>query len=768
MMEVNAEMKNLKKIRHMWMIAIIMILLVPLMEVNMVQAEEAEDEKVLAFPGAEGGGKYTSGGRGYDVYEVTTTEDYGEGEEPIKGSLRDAVSEDNRTIVFRVSGTIHLEQPLRINRKNLTIAGQTAPGDGITVAGYGTDISNSENIIIRYMRFRPGSANTHMEFDAFGGRDIKDAMIDHVSASWGIDEAFSLYRNENTTVQWSMISESLLISGHSKGRHGYGGIWGGHNATFSNNLIATHISRTPALGNGGNTIHPVANDELVNNVIYNWGFNSMYGGENQRNNIMNNYYKPGPATYNNVSQRIISPGRDGEPGWFYIDGNVMHNNDAVTANNYLGVEDIKEDVTFGDEPYPVAYQDELNVKPAEEAYELVLKRAGATLPKRDPVDARIVNDVKNGTGRIINNELEVGGFPEMKSEEAPVDSDHDGIPDAWEIENGLDPENPEDGKEITESGYSNLELYLNSLVDMEHEPENPDVALVSPRVNSIHETNKDITFNVKLENKQDIEKVEYYRNDEKMGESSGKSFSFTWENALEGTWYVSAKAIDKNGRATQTTSTPIYVNTKNQSGEWKSKDIGGVAVKGNASLEDDALTVKGTGRIIGDKDQFQFAYQKLKGDGSLTAKVSSITKLNNNAISGLMVRDQLSPNAKTAMISTSVVKADRQDTLYAIHFSSRDEKGADIIAPGEDDRPEENGVPSLLNTDIPYWLKIEREGNLMTGYASEDGENWVEVGQQQINMSDNIYIGFAVDGSQNPNQLIHYTTATFTDIELEK
>ncbi len=767
MMEVNAEMKNLKKVRNIWMIAIIMILLVPLMEVDMVQAEEAEDEKVLAFPGAEGGGKYTSGGRGYDVYEVTTTEDYGVGEEPIEGSLRDAVSEDNRTIVFRVSGTIHLEQPLRINRKNLTIAGQTAPGDGITVAGYGTDISNSENIIIRYMRFRPGSANIHTEFDAFGGRDIKDAMIDHVSASWGIDEAFSLYRNENTTVQWSMISESLLISGHSKGRHGYGGIWGGHNATFSNNLIATHISRTPALGNGGNTIHPVANDELVNNVIYNWGFNSMYGGENQRNNIMNNYFKPGPATYDNVSQRIISPGRDGEPGWFYIDGNAMHHNEAVTADNYLGVEDVKEDVTFGDEPYQVAYQDELNVKPAEEAYELVLKRAGATLPKRDPVDARIVNDVQNDTGRIINNEWEVGGFPEMKSEEAPMDSDHDGIPDVWEIENGLDPENSEDGKEITESGYSHLELYLNSLVDMEHEPENPDVALVSPRVNSIHETNKDITFNVKLENKQDIEKVEYYRNDQKIGESTGKSFSFTWENALEGTWYVSAKAIDKNGNATQTTSTPIYVNTKNQSGEWKSKDIGGVAVKGNASLEDDALTVKGTGRIIGDQDQFQFAYQKLKGDGSLTAKVSSITKLNNNAISGLMVRDQLSPDAKTAMISTSVVKADRQDTLYAIHFSSRDEKGADIIAPGEHDRPEENGVPSLLNTDIPYWLKIEREGNQMTGYASEDGENWVEVGQQQINMSDNIYIGFAVDGSQNPNQLIHYTTANFTNIQLE-
>ncbi|WP_228275619.1 hypothetical protein [Gracilibacillus oryzae] len=155
----------------------------------------AKSERVLAFPGAEGGGKYTTGGRGYDVYEVTTTEDYGEGEEPIEGSLRDAVSEDNRTIVFRVSGTIHLKQPLRIEQKNLTLAGQTAPGDGITVAGYGTNISGSENIIIRYLRFRPGSENLETEFDAFGGTDIKDAIIDHVSASWGIDEAFSFYRN---------------------------------------------------------------------------------------------------------------------------------------------------------------------------------------------------------------------------------------------------------------------------------------------------------------------------------------------------------------------------------------------------------------------------------------------------------------------------------------------------------------------------------------------------------------------------------------------
>ncbi|UOQ46625.1 Ig-like domain-containing protein [Gracilibacillus caseinilyticus] len=755
-------MKNNKHYR--WLIAVIFVMIMSSVTTETVNAQA----DVLAFPGAEGGGKYTSGGRGYDVYEVTTTEDYGEGEAAISGSLRDAVSEDNRMIIFRVSGTIQLEQPLNIARKNITIAGQTAPGDGITVSGYGTNISNSENIIIRYMRFRPGSTNLHTEFDAFGGRDIKNAMIDHVSASWGIDEAFSFYRNENTTVQWSVISESLLISGHTKGRHGYGGIWGGENATFVNNLLATHISRVPALGNTGNELHPVSHADIVNNVIYNWGFNSTYGGENQKNNIMNNFYKPGPATYDNVSQRIISPGRDGQPGWFYIADNVMAGNKEVTENNMLGVEDIKEDVTFGEEPYPVAGHDQLAIRSAETAYQEVLDKAGATLPKRDPVDARVVRDVRNGTGRIINNEWEVGGFPEMKSAEAPVDSDHDGMPDKWEKDKGLNPDNSEDGKAITSSGYSNLELYLNSLADMDHEAANPDGVLASPRAHSVHKAGKDIHFNVNLENKQDIVSVEYYRNDQKIGEGTGRSFGFTWEDAPNGTWYVSAKITDKDGNATQTTSAPIYVNTMPQSGEWKSKDVGAVEVKGNASIENDQLTVKGTGRIIDDKDAFQFVYQQLMGDGTLTARISDVTKLNNNAISGLMIRDGLSPDAKTAMISTSVVKADRQDTLFAVHFSSRSEKGGTIVAPGEHDRPEENGVPSLLNTSIPYWLKIERVGDSLTGYASADGENWVEVGSKEINMKKKVYIGFAVDGAKNPNELIHYTTATFSDITLEE
>ncbi|MDF2790116.1 MAG: hypothetical protein K0S80_3214, partial [Neobacillus sp.] len=180
------------------------------------------DDKILAFPGAEGGGRYTSGGRFGEVYIVNTLKDYGTGEKAIQGSLRDALSKDNRFIVFNLSGTINLKEPLSLRkRKNVTIAGQTAPGDGITITGYETNISDSENVIIRYLRFRPGAENVHTgdSMDAIWGRSMKNVMIDHLSTSWSTDETMSLYRAENMTVQWSIVAESLAMSGHTKGRH---------------------------------------------------------------------------------------------------------------------------------------------------------------------------------------------------------------------------------------------------------------------------------------------------------------------------------------------------------------------------------------------------------------------------------------------------------------------------------------------------------------------------------------------------------------------
>ncbi|AFC30874.1 hypothetical protein PM3016_4092 [Paenibacillus mucilaginosus 3016] len=730
------------------------------------EAAAAATAKVPAFPGAEGGGMYASGGRGGEVYEVTTLEDYEAGETPIPGSLRDAVSQGNRTVVFRLSGTIHLKQPLKINQKNLTIAGQTAPGDGIAVAGYGTDISGSENLIVRYLRFRPGSEHKDAEPDAFGGRDVKNAIIDHISASWSVDETLSMYRNAETTVQWSIISESLLISGHVKGRHGYGGIWGGGNATFSNNLIASHVSRAPALGNGGNKVYPVGSTDLVNNVIYNWGFNSTYGGNDQKTNVIGNYYKPGPSTYENVKERLVSPGQDGKLSWFHIAGNTMHGNTAVTADNTLGIQEVKSGTEFSDAPYEVAGHDTLNIRPAGQAYQEVLAKAGATYPRRDAADARIVRDVKQGTGRLINNEWEAGGFPQLKSLPAPADTDHDGMPDAWEAKQGLNAADTQDGRFITASGYSNLELYLNSLVDMNHAPSNPEVELRSPELNSVHKAGSPIRLNVKLQDKHRIAKVEYYRNDVLIGVSSGGSFDYTWRDAPEGTWFVSAKAVDKEGNETQTTSMPIHVNVMKQTGAWTSKDIGSVGIEGNAAVTADGITVKGAGRIFGTADAFQFAYREVTGDASLTARIDSLTMVDNNALSGLMIRQSLEPDSPTALISASVVKAD-EGSPYGVFFSSRLKQGETIAAPGETDFPEDAGLPALKGTTIPYWLKIERKGEVLTGYASADGVQWTEVGSADIPMSEKLYIGFAVDAAKNSSDIVNYNTARFSGITLE-
>ncbi|WP_100404700.1 Ig-like domain-containing protein [Bacillus solitudinis] len=746
--------------------ACMMVIVTPGFSNTEGKAKVTTNEATFAFPGAEGGGRYASGGRGYEIYEVTTLEDYASDEEPIAGSFRHAVSEGNRTIVFRTSGTIHLKERLSIKQKNLTIAGQTAPGDGIALAGYETNISESENMIIRYMRFRAGSEGAHTEPDSFGGRDVKNVIIDHVSASWGVDEGLSFYRNEDTTVQWSIISESLVFSEHVKGRHGYGGIWGGRNATFANNLISHHVSRMPALGNGGPKPDPVPATDIVNNVIYNWGFNSTYGGEELENNIINNYYKPGPGTRDAVNQRIVSPGRDGHSSWFYIDGNVMHNNSEVSTNNQLGIEEIKSGTVFSDIPFAVSGHEELDLKTAEEAYEAVLNKTGATYPRRDAVDARLVADVRNNTGRMINHEKEVGGYPELRAEEAPLDSDRDGIPDEWEIENALNPHNSEDGKEITESGYSNLELYINSLVDMDYVAENPDVELSAPTYNSVHTSGSTVNLKVNID-KKNIEKVEYYKNDEKLGESTKGAFNYQWKDAPEGTWYISARAYDKQGNATQTTSTPIHINHMKQTGDWKSKDIGDVAVKGNLAVSDGQLTVKGAGRIAGKEDSFHFVYQQLRGDGELIARVDSLTKIDNNTMSGVMIRDSLNEEAATAIVSPSLVKAGRNIAPYAVHFSARKSEGEEMIAPGEHDQPEDIGVPLIRDIDLPVWLKIVRNGHTVIGYLSKDGKIWEEVGRKELTLNKQVYIGIAVDGAKDTSQIVNYNTATFSGISLK-
>jgi pectate lyase len=441
----------------------------------------------LAFPTAEGYGKYTKGGRGGAVYEVTNLNDSGE------GSLRAAVEASGpRTVVFRVSGTIELESPIRIKNPYITIAGQTAPGDGICLKKHQLSI-DADQVIIRYIRVRVGDESGN-DYDAISSRYVKNIILDHVSASWSVDETMSIYRVDSISVQWCIISESMFQSNHVKGYHGFGGIWGGNYASYHHNLLAHHASRNPRWGSG------VGYTDYRNNVIYNWGYNSCYGGENIENsypdrfnffevNMVANYYKPGPATQpGEVSYRIANPSfvKDKDiHGLWYIADNFMEGNEAVTANNWNGGVQTRDD-NAGlpklklEEPWPSM---PINQQSAEEAYQSVLFHAGATLPKRDPIDTRIINEASTGIATfegegykkkrkvadeskicgIIDSQNDVGGWPMLNSIPAPRDSDHDGMPDNWEVKNNLDKNNPEDRNAIGADGYTMLEKYLNSI-----------------------------------------------------------------------------------------------------------------------------------------------------------------------------------------------------------------------------------------------------------------------------------------------------------------
>ncbi len=524
----------------------------------------AQEDYLPSFPGAEGFGNITTGGRGGKVYHVTNLEDSGE------GSFRWACSQSGaRTIVFDVSGTIHLKSQLKLNRGDVTIAGQTAPGDGICVADYPFVIS-APNVIIRFMRFRLGNEAlktnpTAHEGDGLGGMDGSKIMIDHCSVSWSIDECLSVYGSKNITVQWCMATQSLVNSGHSKGAHGYGGNWGGAGASYHHNFLAHHGSRTPRLGPRPSTQLDERMD-LRNNVMYNYAGEGCYGGEAMNVNIVNNYYKPGPATPTGAKGKRMA-----KPGIRTFDYCIKAENLATTASNYNKVKGTKLTtcklkvksndtgvLTFegDDNEYVIDVEDRSiqvdgqrvavstndwgkclhkwgsyyitgNVNPvyedvtndnwnvglfsqidkgakvdyhnateemlrafvpleyvgvtthsAEMAYERVLEFAGASL-SRDEYDAMMVNDARTGTASCIVSGIGKGminsqddivyadgstGFPKLNSLEALADTDGDGMPDAYEVENGFDPADATDGPAVAENGYTNLENYLNGLV----------------------------------------------------------------------------------------------------------------------------------------------------------------------------------------------------------------------------------------------------------------------------------------------------------------
>ncbi|MBW7989356.1 MAG: pectate lyase [Planctomycetes bacterium] len=420
-----------------------------------------------AFPGAEGFGALSVGGRGGKVLFVTNLNDSG------PGSLRAAVESDGpRTVIFRVSGTIALKSNLSVKKPYITIAGQTAPGDGICLKDHALSTS-ADHVIVRYIRCRLGD-NAKSESDALSVSSGQNIIVDHCSACWSVDETLSASSRGqlgNVTVQWCIISESLNNSSHHKGAHGYGSLIRGgfgNGYTFHHNLYAHHHARLPRPGNyNDRSIDPEGFIlDFRNNVIYNWGGRSAgynADGTNKANsitkmNFVGNYYKTGA---NSSGSLAFSESTKTAKAFFSdncMNGSVPDDPwSLVTFDNFsqANLDSYKQS-----NPIPVP---PVKTDNAITAYKRILAGCGASLPKRDPVDLRIIKSVKNRTGKIINDESDVGAWPELKSAKPPKDSDKDGMPDKWEKRYGFNSNDSSDrNNDPDKDGYTNLEEYLNT------------------------------------------------------------------------------------------------------------------------------------------------------------------------------------------------------------------------------------------------------------------------------------------------------------------
>ena len=547
-------------------------------------------DQAPAFPGAEGRGRYVTGGRGGKVLHVTTLEDNEK-----EGSLRWALKQSGkRIIVFDVSGTIELKSTLTFSNGDVTILGQTAPGEGITLAYYTLE-PKASNVIIRFLRSRRSQVkDVNDGADAFFERQRANIIIDHCSFSWSIDEVASFYDNTNTTFQWSTVAEGLCNAGHGKGAHSYGGIWGGKGASFHHNMIAHVQNRAPRfngaryqwtgvyggekyenittwLKNGKTGLNTVVAEQVDfrNTIIYNWGNgNGCYGGPGGGYiNIVNNYYKAGPGTSAKTRVTQVTVGASGNStpeqlyGYasrYYINGNYVtaakdpenydwegvtydsglylidgerwmadkehiYGEDQVYKKNVSGVDCISVKV---DQPVSAG---EVTTHTAQEAYEKVLQYVGASL-YRDAVDARYVEECRTGTTtyKVSSNpagildkindtngtqDSKTASFPKLKEEKRPADydTDGDGIPDAWEIANGLNPNDITDGSAYTldpRGWYTNIEVYANSLVEHIMKGGNADA------ISAVEEYYPAFNHPAGIEDvtvsKGEVEKIEYY------------------------------------------------------------------------------------------------------------------------------------------------------------------------------------------------------------------------------------------------------------------
>lgn len=766
-------------------------------------------ENTLAFPGAEGGGKYSLGARGNDsieIYHVTNLDASGE------GSFVDAVSKPGRIIVFDVGGFIEVSDDIRIKNSNLTILGQTAPGDGITIVGGSVTLdSGVHDVIIRFIKVRPTDKNGG-EFDGIGGRNNKNIIFDHISTSWCIDELLTLYagnrdyenpggEGNHLTAQYTLASESLRMSNHIKGAHGYGAIIGGTKATYVNNLFAHHDSRSPRLD------RQLEGTEVSNNIIYNWGqTNSAYGAEPYDANILTskipcsinwvgNYYKYGPSTRESLKYRIFdvqSPRVDGDPkSQFYLSDNYVSGSTSVTNDNKLGLNNaagadlLDKPVDMGDYSYePVS---------ASEAYERVLSNVGSVLPKRDAVDARIINDVKYGTGRVINNASEVGGLIKPRKTVRQFV-----IPAEWLTENGLSEKNDND---IIESGkyagYTVIEAYVNecTVEQLKTPPTNPEIVVQSPAIASLNNNIKGLSVeNSKWTVVKEGEKVNYKASAFPVGDTKivkceiydgntliaqFNSDSIDTELSLEaGTHYLTSRVYNDKDEATQSTTSIVYVTPVEEPGSYKTAEIGSCTYKGKggASMDENGVyTLFGSGKIMTEKepgsntetaDSCEFMYKEVSGDFDITVRAEQIPKFENLQLNGLMVRASLDSKDMFAMIGDGWVKYG-ENVKIITRKSKNAAKSFEYFKneSGQDCDNEKAGYSA------PKYMRIQRIGNSLIFSVSNSGKDWTDNGRlpQTVafnSLPDTLFVGLATDTASGVSVKEYFSMAKFSRLTL--
>ena len=453
-------------------------------------ADSPAPARHLAFPTAEGYGRFSLGGRGGRVITVTNLADSG------PGTLREAVEATGpRTVVFDVSGLITLESRLILKKRDLTIAGQTAPGNGICIRKFNMGMMGATNVIVRYLRVRPGNLSG-MTLDGMGMASSDNCIIDHCSISWTLDEAFSSRGGKNITLQRTLISEALNAAGHKKyppgTEHGYAASISGDIGSFHHNLLAHCAGRNWSLAGGlekkTNTLadgtlkinsYYAGRLDLRNNVIYNWKSRATDGGAHEVN-FVNNYYQPGPATKYFYALNAQYGGFPGSQRYYFV-GNVMVGRFGLTnqeagrmASTERGGKVPTEYSPWSDTPF---FESHVKTHSAVEAYTNVLADVGCNFPALDEHDQRIIAETRAGTAKFKGSKTGLPGLPDSQDDvggwdnypevrrPAGWDTDSDGMPDAWEKSHGLNPKDPADGNaDMNGDGYTNLEKYLNSLV----------------------------------------------------------------------------------------------------------------------------------------------------------------------------------------------------------------------------------------------------------------------------------------------------------------